>query len=117
MLKNALQHNKNVLNMVEKTARLSAAGYHDYSAYYDSKQVEELVLRYFYCVAEEGTVSIYPRGVEDPSQAIGVFSNLVKVTASSEDKYIQSLIDDLNISYNKVAEYQFSEAQKEHSND
>ncbi len=117
MLKNALHHNKNVLNMVEKTAKLSAAGYHAYSAYYDSKNVEELVMRYFHFDAEEGTVCIYPRGVEAPSQAIGVFSNLVKVTASSEDEYVQSLIDDLNISYNKVAEYQFSEAQKEHTND
>jgi hypothetical protein len=37
----------------------------------------------------------------------GIFSNVIKVSASSKDEYINSLIEDVNESYRQIAEYEY----------
>lgn len=109
MLKKALKHNKNVLVKLEVSAEASYKGFlgDDGAPYWPSDEIEKYVMQSFSYHKENDTVSFFPK-YADIERVPGVFSNIIKISASSKDAYVQSLIDDVNSSYSDVSGFSYS---------
>ncbi len=109
LLKNAIKHNKNVITMLNRSAEASLNGFldGDSAKYWPIEEARKNVMSYFYYHKKNDTVSLFPRYTA-PGENPGVFSNIIRVTATSKDNKLQSLINDVNKSYDAAAKYTFS---------
>lgn len=104
MLKNALKHNQEVLKTIRKIGKVTENSFFDIRQYMDEKAIMEEILQDFHFYEENDTVCFHS-GVNSAGNFLGIFSNVIHVNASSKDKYIKSLIEDVNHSYNQVKNF------------
>lgn len=107
MLKNALKHNRNVLYSIKKVGESYASGFNEnYKKILGLDAMKEQIMSYFHYFKENDTVCFHSAFLTDGGYT-GVFSNIIKVSVSSKDEYIKSLIEDVNESYRQIAEYEY----------
>ena len=107
MLKNALKHNKYVLSGIQKIGDLCAEGFNEaYRRNIGLEIMKEQIMNNFRFFKENDTVCFHVVMLLI-NEKDGIFSNVIKVSASSKDEYIASLIEDVNESYRQIAEYEY----------
>lgn len=107
MLKNALKHNKFVLSKIEKIADLSAKGLiHLSPKNPDYDFIKEQIMNNYRYFKDNDTVCFRTASMPGIDYD-GVFSNIIRVSVSSKDEYIKSLIEDVNESYKQISKYQY----------
>ena len=112
MLKNALKHNKYVLSGIQKIGDLCAEGFNEaYRRNIGLEIMKEQIMNNFRFFKENDTVCFHVVMLLI-NEKDGIFSNVIKVSTSSKDEYIASLIEDVNESYRQIAEYEY-ECEKE----
>lgn len=79
----------------------------DIAQYMDDKTIQEGVMSGFHFCDENDTVAFHS-GIIKAGNFKGVFSNVIRVNASSKDKYVMSLIEDVNASYDQIKNFQVS---------
>lgn len=108
MLKNALKHNKDVLKTLKKIANISEKSFGDIAQYMDDKTIQKSVMREFHFYDENDTVAFHTRIIKAENFQ-GLFSNVIRVNVSSKDKYVMSLIEDVNASYDQIKNFDYRE--------
>lgn len=108
MLKNALKHNQEVLKTVKRIRKTAEDSFADIRQYRDDKAIMQGIMKDFYFYEENDTVCFYSR-INSTKKYQGIFSNVVHVTASSRDKYIECLIEDVNYFYEQVKNFKYKE--------
>ena len=108
MLKNALRHNIDVLETLKKIADISVKSFDYIAQYMDDKTIQESVMSEFHFYDENDTVAFHSGNIKAESFQ-GVFSNVIRVNASSKDKYVMSLIEDVNASYDQIKNFNYTE--------
>ena len=76
--------------------------------YMDEKSIMEGIMQDYHFYEENDTVCFHS-GINSAGNFQGLFSTVVRVSASSKDEYIKSLIDDVNRSYNQVKNFDYKE--------
>lgn len=108
MLKNALRHNIDVLETLKKIADISVKSFDYIAQYMDDKTIQERVMGEFHFYDENDTVAFHT-GIIKAENFQGLFSNVIRVNASSKDKYVMSLIEDVNASYDQIKNFNYKE--------
>lgn len=108
MLKNALKHNQDVLMELKKIGKAAEDSFSNIRQYMDEKSIMEGIMQDYHFYEENDTVCFHS-GINSAGNFQGLFSTVVRVSASSKDEYIKSLIDDVNRSYNQVKNFVYKE--------
>lgn len=108
MLKNALKHNIDVLEKLKKIADISVKSFYNIAQDIDDKTIQEGVMSEFHFYDENDTVAFHS-GFIKTENFQGVFSNVICVNASSKDKYVMSLIEDVNVSYDQIKNFNYKD--------
>ena len=108
MLKNALKHNQEVLKTVKRIRKTAEDSFADIRQYMDDKAIMQGIMKDFYFYEENDAVCFYSH-INSTKKYQGIFSNVVHVTASSRDKYIECLIEDVNYFYEQVKNFKYKE--------
>lgn len=108
MLKNALKHNQDVLKELKKIGKAAEDSFSSIRQYMDEKTIMEGIMQDFHFYEENDTVCFHS-GINSAGNFQGIFSTVVRVSASSKDEYIKSLIEDVNRSYNQVKNFVYKE--------
>ena len=108
MLKNALKHNQDVLKELKKIGKAAEDSFSSIRQYMDEKSIMEGIMQDYHFYEENDTVCFHS-GINSAGNFQGLFSTVVRVSASSKDEYIKSLIDDVNRSYNQVKNFVYKE--------
>lgn len=108
MLKNALKHNQDVLKELKKIGKAAEDSFSGIRQYMDEKTIMEGIMQDFHFYEENDTVCFHS-GINSAGNFQGIFSTVVRVSASSKDEYIKSLIEDVNRSYNQVKNFVYKE--------
>ncbi len=108
MLKNALKHNIDVLEKLKKIADISVKSFYNIVQDIDDKTIQEGVMSEFHFYDENDTVAFHS-GFIKTENFQGVFSNVICVNASSKDKYVMSLIEDVNVSYDQIKNFNYKD--------
>ena len=107
MLKNALKHNKTVLTGIRHIGDLFADGFNEaYRKNIGLETMKAQIMNNYHFFRENDTVCFHTAMLLINEQN-GIFSNVIKVSASSKDEYINSLIEDVNESYRQIAKYEY----------
>lgn len=108
MLKNVLKHNQDVLMELKKIGKAAEDSFSNIRQYMDEKSIMEGIMQDYHFYEENDTVCFHS-GINSAGNFQGLFSTVVRVSASSKDEYIKSLIDDVNRSYNQVKNFVYKE--------
>ncbi len=108
MLKNALKHNKEVLNTIRKIGKAAEDSFVDIRQYMDENSILKRIMQDFHFCEETDTVCFHS-GIQSAGNFQGIFSNVIHISASSKDEYIESLIKDVNHSYKQVKNFKYRE--------
>lgn len=108
MLKNALKHNKEVLNTIRKIGKAAEDSFMNIRQYMDENSILKRIMQDFHFCEETDTVCFHS-GIQSAGNFQGIFSNVIHISASSKDEYIESLIKDVNHSYKQVKNFKYRE--------
>ena len=107
MLKNALKHNKTVLTGIRHIGDLFADGFNEaYRKNIGLETMKAQIMNNYRFFKENDTVCFHTAMLLI-NEHNGIFSNVIRVRASSKNEYINSLIEDVNESYRQIAEYEY----------
>lgn len=104
MLKNALKHNKMILNEIKIIVDVAKKPYADIAHFTDEDDIRKRILEEFQFNEEDETIT-FNSGIPSAGKFQGIFSNVIRVKAKSSDKYVASLIDDVNSVYNQIKNF------------
>ena len=101
MLKNAIKHNRKALEKIKMILEIYREFIKNDIKYVKEIEVDKIVLDDFHFYIDNDTVSCHT-GYWKGKSIQGLFTDVVRVNASSKDKYVMSLIDELNESYDTI---------------
>jgi hypothetical protein len=105
-LNRAIKHNRNVWKKLQRFVSKNKAGCEEYyrnvlgADYQDEMFVHREIWKDYFFYQETGFVAYSrPRYIEDPNLCTGFITNVIRVTVISNDPEVQTLIDQLNKTY------------------
>ena len=105
MLKNALKHNKNVLSSIEKIYDASSSDFDEgLRQFYTEESINRQILDNYRFFNENDTVNFHSV-ILGKDSFTGLFTNVIKITVNCKDDYLSSIIEDVNDTYEKIANY------------
>ena len=111
MLENAIKHNKNTLDEMREIAKNRAQVMEKIYEYANKPDIARFVMSDYHFYNANDTVC-YHTGATSAKGFQGLFTNAIRVSASSKDMYIEKLIRELNKTYDMIKSYEYKEEAK-----
>ena len=108
MLGNSLKHNKKVFKRILQVEKTAIASISEYSQYLTSEEIKDEIMKEFRFY-EENDVVHFNSGYISKDDYQGICSNVIRISVSSKNRSMQSLIDEVNEVYDKIANYEYGE--------